>query len=183
MVNKILIIGDSFSASDDEHSWTKQLKEYQVDNMSMCGSSEYRLIKKIDQINVSQYQRVIFVHTSPNRIYLNSNPYYQHSDTHHNCDLIYSDIYSKLPDFFAKQVVWWFENIFDLEQAKFNHSLLLDYAIKKLPDALHITFFDYDHPGIKNLHHIWKKHPGKINHMSIEGNQDVLEFLSNYNIY
>ena len=179
MVKKLLVIGDSFSASSDPASWVNYLGNYVVHNESTNGSSEYRFIKKIDTANATKYDRVIFVHTSPNRIYVEKNPYYTTSSDHKNCDLIYQDVCSRLPDYYATQVSWWFENIFDVSHAKFTHSLLLDYAVQHIPNALHLTFFDYDHDPVINLHKIWKDHPGKINHMSQTGNQLVAEFVKN----
>jgi hypothetical protein len=177
MVKKLLIIGDSFSASTDANSWCSSFNGFETHNMSMSGSSEYRLIKQLNSLDTSKYHNVIFVHTSPNRIYVEQNPYYQCSDTHNNCDLIFQDIHARLPDPYATNVVWWFENVFDLEQAMFNHNLLIDHALKKLSNALHLTFFDYAYPGVHSLHKIWKSNPGTINHMSAAGNQAVVQVL------
>lgn len=46
-----------------------------------------------------------------------------------------------------------------------------------LKNTIHITFHDpEDTVGIdNNYHHIWKQHPGDINHMSIEGNKIIAE--------
>jgi hypothetical protein len=180
MVKKLLIIGDSFSANTDAPSWTMCIDNYVVDNVSMCGSSEYRLIKKLNSIDTTKYSKVIFVHTSPNRIYVETNPYYSTSTMYRNCDLLYADMHARLPDQYAADVVWWFENVFDIEQAEFTHSLLVDYAVKKLPNAVHMTFFDYQLPEVKSLHSVWKAHPGSINHMSAQGNVKVLNFLKQY---
>lgn len=177
MVKKLLIIGDSFSASDDANSWCSKFHDFETHNVSMSGSSEYRLIKQLNSLDVTDYCQVIFVHTSPNRIYVDQNPYHEFSSTHNHCDLIFQDIHARLPDPYAANVVWWFENVFDLEQAMFNHTLLVEHALKKLPNALHLTFFDYALPGVHSLHKIWKDHPGTINHMSAAGNQVVIEKL------
>ena len=180
MVKKLLIVGDSFSASAEPASWTTNFDNYIVDNVSICGSSEYKLIKKLNSVNTADYDNIIFVHTSPNRIYVESNPYYCTSPTHQNCDLLYQDMHSRLPDQFATNICWWFENVFDIEHAWFTHSLLIDYAVKQVPGALHITFFDYQHPKVNNLHRIWETHPGSINHLSTQGNTEVVEFLKQY---
>jgi len=44
-------------------------------------------------------------------------------------------------------------------------------------NTIHITFHDPDDTESieNNFNHIWKKHPGNINHMSLEGNQLVAE--------
>lgn len=176
MAKKLLIFGDSFSASHDSASWVDLLGDYDVTNLSMSGSSEYRLIKKLNDTEIHA-DSVIFVHTSPNRIYVETNPYHANSDTHKYCDLIFQDVHAQLPDQFAQNVVWWFENIFDLEHAEFLHRLLIDYSIQKVPQALHLTFFDLEHPGVYNLHQLWQQNPGNVNHMDDRGNQLTAEFI------
>ena len=41
------------------------------------------------------FDKLILVHTSPYRLYINKNPFYINSDTHQNADLIYQDIKNK----------------------------------------------------------------------------------------
>lgn len=176
MAKKLLIIGDSFSASTHADSWTNLLGDYEVTNLSMSGSSEYRLVKQLNDTDITDHQ-VIFVHTSANRIYVETNPYHVDSDTHKYCDLIFQDIHAKLPDPYAEKIVWWFENIFDLEQAEFLHRLLINSSMQKIPQALHLTFFDYTYPGVHNLHQLWQRNPGNINHMDRRGNQSAAEFI------
>jgi hypothetical protein len=180
MVKRLLIIGDSFSASTSTEGWNNLIEHYQVENLSSCGSSEYRLIKILDQTNTDEFDKIIFVHTSPYRIYVKENPYYVNSNTHKKCDLLYADVKSYLPDEFAQHVSWWFEHVFDLDQAKFVHERLVDYAIQKIPQSLHLTFFDYNHANVFNLHKIWKNNPGDINHMNTRGNQQVIDFVNQH---
>jgi hypothetical protein len=177
--SKLLIIGDSFAASTNSASWSQCLHGFDVDNLSSNGASEYRLIKQMHSVDAAKYDHVIFVHTSPNRIYVEHNPYYTASDTHNDCDLIYTDIHARLPDSYAKNVVWFFENVFDLNQAKYVHNLLIDNAIKQFPNALHMTFFECEHSAVKNLHSIWQNNPGNVNHMNAAGNALVTEFVTN----
>jgi hypothetical protein len=177
---KILVVGDSF-ASYHQDSWTAKLgQEYQVDNFAINGASEYRILNVIQSSQLKEYDAVIVTHTSPNRIYIEKNPYYQISLSHPQCDLIYEDMRSRLPDHFAKQVVWWFENVFDLEQAKQIHCLLIEKikTILKHKPCIHVSFFDLDCiPEMINLHHIWKSHPGSVNHLDQIGNRMVAETM------
>lgn len=175
-----MILGDSFAASTEPNSWASNLTGYKVTNFSMCGVSEYKLIKELNAIDINSYDKHIIIHTSANRIYIEQHPYYHEHTSHSQCDLIYQDMCARLPDQFAANVVWWFEKVFDLEQAEFTHSLLIDYAINKLPNAIHVSFFDIDHPRVHNLHYIWKHNPGTINHLDNQGNKAVLEFLTQY---
>lgn len=132
------------------------------------------------ETNLDQFDFVIVTHTSPNRIYIEKNPYYQKSQTHAKCDLIYEDIRSRLPDSFAQHVTWWFENVFDLDQAQHLHALICE-QIKVLlssKSTLHMSFFKIGYiDGIKILHDIWQDNPGTVNHMNQVGNQMVAEFV------
>ena len=179
-MSRILIIGDSFAAHHPQ-GWTCQLgNDHEVTNLASNGASQYRLFRTVTQTNLDGFDFVVVGHTSPNRIYVEKNPYYQQSQTHHNCDLIYEDMRSKLPDSFAGHVTWWFENVFDLEQAKHTHELLCD-KIKALvahKPVLHVSFFEIGYiADIKILHHIWNNHPGTINHLDETGNQLVAKFV------
>ena len=179
---KVLIFGDSF-ASHDPNGWTCHLGEdFEVTNLASNGASQYRLLKNVLDTNLDQIDFVIVVHTSPNRIYIEKNPYYQDSNTHFNCDLIYEDIRSRKPNIFAQHVTWWFENIFDLDQANYMHRLMCEKikCVLSGKSALHMSFFELDRiDNVKILHHIWKKYPGINNHLNETGNRLVAEFVKN----
>jgi hypothetical protein len=183
MQKKILLIGDSFSTNNSSHSWTQQLGNHVVDNLSSNGSSEYRIVKKLMTVDVNHYDFAIIVHTSPNRIYVKHNPIHANSTTHPNCDLIYQDIKSAQSTKFTDSVSWWFENVFDLDHAADMHGLLIEKSmllLKNIP-SLHLTFFDLDcHASLVNLHHLWKKYPGDINHLDATGNIEVAEFVNKH---
>jgi len=177
---KLLIIGDSFSANTSPDSWATQL-DYDITNISSRGSSEYRILKKLEAAEIEKYQKILIVHTSPNRIYVEHNPLHKDREEYHTCDLIYADVKCKPESQYTQSVVWWFENCWDQENANYMHSLLINRA-QKLTDGrgVHITFFNYDHPGVESLQSIWAKYPGQINHLSVEGNQAVLNILKKY---
>ena len=179
---QLLIVGDSFSAvKNNKQSWVCQLDEYDVTNLSMAGCSEYRIHLQLKTVNLADFDLVVVVHTSPNRIYIDQNPLHTDSETHYNCDLIYQDVRSQPTGEFRDHVVWWFENVFDLEYANTVHNLLINSIVDQTCDipSLHISFFDNNHKSLYNLHSIWKKYPGDINHLNIKGNQQVSEFIRN----
>ncbi len=171
---RIAVAGDSFSEDKGPDSWTTRLH---VTNFSQRGISQYRLYQQVCQIPQKQFDVVLVVHTSPYRIYCNHNQL--HTNPPYNyCDLIYSDV-SAHDSQFAKNVAWYFENVFDLDQANFYHRLTVN-AIKQqlwIP-SLHFTFFDGTVDGVTSLHHIWQQYPGSINHLSPEGNALVLDWVS-----
>ena len=177
---QLLIVGDSFSAvKNNSESWTCQFNDFNIINLSAAGCSEYRIFTQLKTTDLSCYDRIIVVHTSPNRIYINQNPLHIHSKMHYNCDLIYQDVKAQPSGKFRDHVVWWFENVFDLAHAQDMHTLLMDQIISKTPTAVHLSFFELEHPAVYNLHHIWKKYPGEVNHLSNKGNQQVAEFVRN----
>ena len=177
---KLLIVGDSFSTNDGIDSWVNQLG-FSTYNISARGVSEYRIYQKIKNCNFSQYNFAIICHTSSTRMYIPKNPYYHNHGTHPECDLIYADMQSRLPDQFAKNVVWWFENIVDTQSVDFVHELIVTRINSIIPiPCLHITFFESQIPNVLNLNHIWKNNPGEINHLDKCGNQLVSKLIKDY---
>lgn len=176
----LLIIGDSFSS--DSSGWAAQLPEYNVTNLSSNGSSEYRILKKLMIEDLTKYDQVIMVHTSPNRIYITHNPMHIENSAYQDCDLIYQDVLAQNSEF-SNHVVWWFHNVFDLEHANDMHQLLIEKSMTLLKNkpSLHLSFFEsYGYSEIHNLNHIWQRHPGQINHLSNKGNQMVVNFVKQH---
>lgn len=173
-MKKLLIVGDSFAASPQ--GWASMLNDYQVNNQATNGSSEYRIYKNL--VGSKDYDCAVVVHTSPNRIYVEHNPIHSNSITHPQCDLLYQDVAADGSSF-ANHAAWWFENVFDLEQANLVHHLLIDkiQQITYNVPTVHLTFFDYIHRDVLNLHRVWKKYPGTINHLSNLGNKKVAEII------
>ena len=103
---RLLIVGDSFSAAkNNEQSWTCQLGEFDVTNLSAAGCGEYRILLQLKSVTLSDFDLIIVVHTSPNRIYINYNPLHPESKTHYNCDLIYQDVLAQPVGKFRDNVV------------------------------------------------------------------------------
>lgn len=170
-MERLLVVGDSFAASNHADSWTQQLN-CNANVVGLAGASEYRILQCLETQQLD-YDKIVVVHTSPNRIYVEQNPYYENSDTHVNCDLLYNDVKSRLPDEFAKNVCWWFKNIFSIEHASYIHKLMIERSQQLVPDALHLTFFDIHYDGVENWHNTWKANTGNINHMNVKGNKLV----------
>jgi hypothetical protein len=179
--NKILLIGDSFSSSNHQDSWTKLLPNFDIVNLSSNGSSEYRIFKKLVKTDLTQFDYIVIVHTSPYRIYIDHNPLHVNSQTHQTCDLLYQDVKSAKATKFTQNVAWYFENIFNLDQADVIHDLLIE-KIVKLTEAyqcLHLSFFEAEkNSNVVNLHSIWHEHPGSINHLDNNGNKKVAKFIT-----
>lgn len=156
------------------------LTGYVTTNISSNGASEYRLLKNLKSVDITQFDRVICVHTSPNRIYVDRNLLHQNSKTHKNCDLIYQDVKDK-NGIYAENIAWWFENVFDIEHAEFLHGLLIKEIKNRLSvrPTLHMSFFDLPESfGVMSLNPIWKKYPGNANHLSKIGNKKVADIVN-----
>lgn len=149
--------------------------------MSSCGSSQYRILKKLLECKLQKFDHVLLVHTSPYRIYIQHNPLHAHSETHQHCDLIYNDVKNKQGSDFVNHVCWWFENAVDLDQCELVHQLLVKYSSDYLQHvaSTHITFFpDCGLPFVHDFSQIYREHPGSINHMDEHGNRLVANRLN-----
>ena len=176
---KLLIIGDSFAASDNAQSWVNLL-DHEVTNLSSCGSSQYRILKKLIEVRISDFDHVLLVHTSPYRIYIENNPLHFHTASHRHCDLIYSDVQAYRGVEFADHAIWWFENAVDLPQCELVHKLLVSHSEQLLQNTArtHISFFDgCNLPFVHNFSPFYHDHPGSINHMNDIGNLLVSQKL------
>jgi len=180
MTHRLLIVGDSFAANSQQWCWTNLLTEFAVTNLSTNGSSEYRIFKKLVETDLTQFSHIIVVHTSPYRIYIEDSPLHVVSETHQTCDLIYQDVKSAKSTTFTQNVVWYFENVFNLEQADAVHDMIVEKIVKltSAHQTLHLSFFkDEKNPNITNLNFIWKKNPGTINHLDEIGNKKVANLI------
>jgi len=184
--NNILIIGDSFSSDTCSDSWTTMLTDCKITNLSSNGSSEYRIYKKLINTDLTPFSHVIVVHSSPYRIYIDHNPLHSASQTHQNCDLIYQDVKSAAKTNFTQNVAWYFENVFNLEEADTVYRLLVEKIVDMTSQyrSLHLTFFENEkNNSVINLHSIWKRYPGSINHLDTIGNKEVAKFIKTvYNL-
>jgi len=184
--SKILIAGDSFgTVSKKEYSWITQLSHlHSVTNLCQNGVGQYKIHRQLMSVDINLFDTVILLITSPFRIHSERNPFYSNvHPSHSNCDLLYQDILNK-PDLPEKQhIVWWFENMFDLEQAKFVQNLIIDkdynYLINQHKQVILISFFEL--PKLKipihSCYNIWKKYPGDVNHLSCNGHKIMLDFV------
>lgn len=176
---RILIVGDSFCAPESAgHAWYNLLgQKYFIENRAQSGVGQYKVHKQMQNCN-GDWHAVIYGITSPFRIYTERNPFYDQSHpSHSNADLIYEDVRSRLPDAASDHIIWWFENVFDLEQALFVHDLIVKQDCNR-DHMIPITFFDSSHISNLAIHtfeKIWQSHPGAINHLSAIGHQLIFE--------
>lgn len=171
----IWVFGDSFSTNMSSASWVAMLSEqHKVVNLSSNGSSEYRIWKNYqnNKHRIHNSDTVIFCHTSPSRIFLKDSESLLSRllRTHLNCDLIVNDVFSKGESKFVKVL----RTIWDDDFFNDTYTLYVD-NLKQVPNSIHFTFFESS--KIESLHDVWLANKGTVNHMNVQGNKTVLEFL------
>lgn len=180
---KILIIGDSFAAD-----WSVKYKEYKgwpnilaeefdVHNIAQAGIGQYKILKQIQSVNVSDYDCVISSYTSPYRVHTHTHPVHNKDELHKNCDLLAGDIeyWIKNDQKNNESLITarnWFKYHFDFEYQDDIHKLLIKECDRLIYDIKHLKVSNLisDHNISLSFKDLCKKHPGIINHMSKEGN-------------
>jgi len=175
---KIWIFGDSFASNHMPTAWPNLFpSEYDIKNYASNGSSEYRIWKnyKLHSNKISVDDIVIFVHTSPYRIFLqdSSSMSSRQLSSHTTCDLIFNDIFSKEEKPFLNilKTIWdddYFLDIFEL---------IVDDLLR-VPNSMHFTFFDSQ--KIDNFYDIWQSNKGNINHMNENGNNIIFKKIQKH---
>jgi hypothetical protein len=189
----LLICGDSFAADwtvkYSGQGWPNMLSQYfTVTNLAQAGCSEYKILKQLESVDLNQFDKIIISHTSPYRVYVERHPVHYTDPLHKQCDLIYSDIKAhSINDRSLLPIVEYFEKYFDLEHAKYMHTLICKNIQELLPadnKVLHISNSDwkelYQFPNMVNFYHLFKTNPGTMNHFDDAGNQFVYKQILNY---
>lgn len=177
---KILIAGDSFAANwfGDYPGWVDLLaKNYQVTNLAQAGCSEYKIRQQLE-CNLKKYNSIIVCHTSNSRIPVEHNPLHKNDLLHKNCDFLYSDVKGRI-----SSMTEFYEKYYHHDFWEYTYNLIVNDIVEYTlgHNALHITFFDHKHQLIDiNLHTVFKKHPGTVNHLSDKGNQIVYNKVLNW---
>lgn len=186
----LLIVGDSFAAPGDyrDHdAWYAKLgRQRRVVNRARAGVGQYKIRKQIQSMD--RFDAVILLITSEYRIHCLQNPFYKDPrHPHHHCDLILQDVESRLPSRTAIDIVWWFREIFDPDQARYQHDLTLretaQTVARHCDRVIPITFFEpyagmYDFGGgLRDLSAIVQQHPGDRNHLDQQGHDRVWQIL------
>lgn len=183
---KILICGDSFAADwsilyPRKKGWPNLLADrFNITNIAQAGCSEYKILLQLLSVDLTQFDKIIVSHTgSHRRIYVKCHPVYENDPFHKDSDLIYSDIkHHCIKNKKLLPLIEYFEKYFDLEHAKFMHSLILKeiYAIVENYNVLHISHLEEEElSNCVSFYDILKTNKGLINHYSELGNQIVYE--------
>lgn len=185
---KILLCGDSFSYDHKiAHSWpTRLLMLHQVDNLSQCGCSEYKIKLQIQSQSVSDYDAVLIFHTSPYRIYLNRPSRLHINDSHKDADLLFADVeHHRHHNQLAQHAYDYFKHIFDADYYCYMHNLICSdiHQNTKSNNVHHFTAFDYSKlyqfdNTLTDLYNTWTSHQGDVNHLSPTGHDVFFETIT-----
>jgi hypothetical protein len=170
----IHVFGDSFSIDKSNDSWVTRLN---ATSYSTRGASQYRIWKtyQLNKHLIEQDDIILFCHTSPYRIFLktNSTLLSRLLPSHLVCDIIINDIIAKKElKFISILNTIWDEDYF------YDTYLLLVNDLMKVPNSFHFTFFESD--LIHSFYKTWKNNAGSINHLSVNGNNDVYKDISKW---
>ena len=185
-MKKLLICGDSFAADWTVkvagQGWVNKLNsDFTVTNLAQAGCSEYKILKQLQSVKLSKFDKILVSHTSPYRLYVTEHPVHKGDSLHNNSCLLYSDVVAHLDDHpELKAVTNYFENYFDLEYAEHIHNLLLQEIENYCPqNTLHISHIDWkklhEFKNFLNFKSVFEKHPGNVNHYDDLGNELVYE--------
>ena len=185
-MKKIGLFGDSFGyqhSSQPFDSWVDILENhFEITNNCQCGASEYKILQQLKRSNLEQFDILLITHTSPVRVFVAYNSLHRHSDTHRDCDIIYTDIADR-DDEFSQACRQYFKHIFDLDYAIDMHNMICKEIDQLCSNkkVLHITHFDYDQlyvfPGMINFYTHWLDNQGPVNHYNQTGNRQVYQSI------
>lgn len=168
---EIFLFGDSFSFN--ENGWPSML-DRSIINSSQNGIGEYKIYKMVMQ---KKDDPKIICHTSPWRIHTPFHPIHYKNSQRPNNDFLLSDIdYHSRFNSEMKIVKQYWKKYYDQQFQIDFYNLILD-KLFSIKNTIHISFHDPDDTVRiqNNFNHIWKKYPGDINHLSVEGNRLVAE--------
>lgn len=181
---KIAILGDSFAADRDQHSWITLLEQsYHVENLSVRGSSQYRLYRLFRK-NLQKLQQsdlVVFFHTNPDRVYLPDGIDFasRRLPSHTQCDLVANNALQdpELDHIFKI----YYRYFFDAELQQVFYELMIADMQKNLASAkiLNCSGFAVTHDSvpIKSFARAQQDHPGNVNHFDQSGNMVVYKYV------
>lgn len=178
------VFGDSFAyqkRNEPFPSWVDLLAQHHViDNHAECGVGEYKILKQIQGADLDRYDIVIVSHTSYSRVFVEHNPLHVHNEYHKNCDILYSDVEAHDNEF-SRACKLYFKHIYNDEHAQDIHNLILKEIDHLLADKLAVHLTPFEHAGLYrfanmvDLHDVFVKNRGEVNHFTKLGNQEVYQ--------
>ena len=176
-VMNIFVFGDSFAANPN--GWVKLLGP-DVINFSENGIGEYKIYKKV--LSNTGFDKAIICHTSPWRVHTRKHPVHKNDPLRCNNDFMLNDVeyYSKINKE-MNTVQEYLKNYYDPDYQSDMYDLIVN-RLFQIRNTVHITFHDPDDTKkiTHNFNHVWKQHPGDINHMSDQANEIIAEAMKDF---
>jgi len=169
---KFFVFGDSFATNST--GWSSMLG-LKVQNFAHNGIGEYKILREVRQH--TNFDKAIICHTSPWRIHTRIHPVHHNDENRPHNDFMLNDVeYHSQTNKDMKLVNNYLKKYFDPNYQLDVYNLLVRELLQ-IKNTIHISFHDpSDTKQIKNnYHHLWKKYPGDINHLSMRGNEIVAE--------
>jgi uncharacterized protein YfkK (UPF0435 family) len=185
---KILVAGDSFAAKwpDSTTGWPDLLSaKHSITNIAQAGVSEYKILKQIESVDLNNYDLIIVCHTSVSRVHTPRHPIHT-TDLHKDCDLIITDIESKLNWFNSslRTAVNWFKYHYDDVYQKDIYQLIRS-QINSIVNIPYVSIDHFDDSALLgketvrlNLSNYWPDVRGNVNHYNQQGNIYVYKQVS-----
>jgi hypothetical protein len=193
---KLLLCGDSFISDwavkyPGAQGWPNLLAQHHtVTNLAQAGAGEYKVLQQVRKAELKQYDAIIISHSSPNRIYCVEHPVHSKDALHSNSDLIYADVkeHSNIAD--ADLAARFYERYFDFDYHRDVANLCCQEILNLLGQHEYLNQFHIENHQNKhkydclsdmlNINQYLKKYPGKICHLSDEGNQLLFEHVNGW---
>lgn len=191
-MKNILICGDSFAADWTlkylGEGWPNRLaKDYNVTNLAQAGCGQYKIYLQLTSVDLDKFDAIIVSHTSPYRVYVKEHPIHKNDPLHGNSDLIYSDIAEHRKDRKdLEPIVSYFENYFDVDHAKFIHSLICEKIELLLSKhkSLHVVNHEWsdlhEFSNMLSFQSLFETNRGSMNHYDEIGNNIIYQKISNW---
>jgi hypothetical protein len=180
---KIVIIGDSFSADVGPDSWITMLSNnYNVIHYSQRGISEYRLycIIKSHAAELAAADHIVIFHTNSLRVYIPDAVDYptRKLNTHGKCDLVINDAFTDPA--WSKIAETYYRYFFDEQYLRTQYQLLVKDIHNSYSDKIiHCTGFAEPafEVSIKSFADTRTMHPGSVNHLDCNGNIEIYQYI------
>jgi hypothetical protein len=185
-MERLIIFGDSFGVQKTPelfNSWVTLLdNHYEIENQCECGVSQYKILQRLKNTDLTKFDKILITHTSPTRVYVKDNPLHKNSEYHKNCDILFADIENHV-DEFSVACKLYFKHIFDFDYAFDIHNMICQEIDKLCGDknTIHMTNFDYTNlyffPNLINFYPLFLKNKGEVNHYNEVGNNKIYQTL------
>jgi hypothetical protein len=194
-LSNILIIGDSFAADwstkhKDYLGWPSLLaKKHTVTNLAQAGVGAYKVLKQLQSVDIDTFDLVLVSHCSPWRLSTVQHPVHFGDPLHGDSDLIFADVEYHVEYSTASRELKSAYEFFKYHFDKDYHEVVCKLFREKINHLLkdkNSVIINFRNPkfatedNVIDFSDIFKNNPGRINHLSQEGNKKVFAIINNF---